>query len=213
VPYWLLQDAAPSYARTDFVLINVAHEGCDGAVDEPIARGVRGQQLRREEMCPAWPDEYPSVVENPAQPVDIALLMVGEAPAMSHLIDGRWVHPCEDMSWYTWDVGSRIDYLQQHVSTVVVALPSWLGNRRSFYFPGDHEKRFGCVRDQLFLTAAGHGARTIDLAGVLCPDGPESACSVLREHDGMHVDPEDAPLVLSWILDQLPRQVAQTHAS
>jgi len=203
VPAWLLQDAAPTYARTDFVIINVAHEGCDGAPGEPLARGARGEPLERRRECLAWFDEYPFFVENPAQPVDIALLMLGESPVLSHLIDGRWVHPCEDMTWYTTDIAARIDYLTPRVSRVVLALPSWLGNRSSYYFPADHDLRFGCVRDRLLETAVAHGATTIDLATLLCPAGADGDCPDLRERDGMHVDPEDAPMVLNWVLDQL----------
>jgi hypothetical protein len=213
VPAWLLQDAAPTYARTDFVIINVAHEGCDGAPGEPLARGARGERLERRQECLAWFDEYPFFVENPAQPVDVALLMLGESPVLSHLIDGRWVHPCEDMTWYTTDIAARIDYLTSRVSRVVLALPSWLGSRSSYYFPADHDLRFGCVRDRLFETAVAHGATTIDLATVLCPAGADGDCPDLRERDGMHVDPEDAPMVLNWILDQLAQPAARMGAS
>jgi hypothetical protein len=203
VPAWLLNDAAPTYARTDFVIVNAAHEGCDGAVSEPMARGARGERLQRKESCPKWPDEYPTVVENSAAPVDIALVMLGEAPMLSHMLDGQWVDPCTDMQWYSSDFRARLDYLNLHVPRVVVALPAWGGDTNNWYFPSDHEDRFACVRDQLGQVALGAGATTIDLADVLCPTGRDTSCPPLRELDGMHVDPEDAPVVLDWILDHL----------
>ncbi|MEY2458934.1 MAG: hypothetical protein QOG30_764, partial [Acidimicrobiaceae bacterium] len=204
VPDWLLRDAAPSYRRSDFVVVNDAHEGCDGAVDEPMAQGAHGEELQRGPQCQAWPDSYPALVADPGHAVDIALLIVGQAPVLSHLIDGRWVHPCEDMQWYSSDVTARIQFLKQHVPSVFVVLPSWADNSISLYVPSDHEARYACVRDQLELVARQSGVPTIDLADVLCPGGPEHVCLDYRQRDGLHVDPNRASLVLNWMLDQLP---------
>ena len=45
---------------------------------------------------------------------------------------------------------------------------------------------------------------TIDLADELCPQGPVARCNDDREADGLHIDPEDAPAVLEWLLERLP---------
>jgi peptidoglycan/LPS O-acetylase OafA/YrhL len=204
VPDWLLRDAASAYKRTDFIVVNEAHEGCDGDPTEPMAQGARGEKLQRGPTCRAWSDLYPAVVENSLQRVDIALLMLGQAPVLSHFIDGQWVHPCDDMRWYSDDVEARIVYMKQHVRTVVLALPSWADDSIRLYLPADHETRYGCVRDRLREVALRTGVQTIDLADVLCPSGPTQDCPHYRQRDGMHVDPERAPMVLDWILDQLP---------
>jgi hypothetical protein len=204
IPDWLVRDAAPGYTRTDFIVVNDAHEGCDGAINEPMAQGAHGEELQRGPQCQAWPDAYPALVENPAQPVDVAMLMIGQAPVLSHLIGDQWVHPCEDMQWYSSDVEARIHFLKQHVPSVVVVLPSWADNSISWYLPSDHEARYACVRDHLREVAAGAGVTTIDLADILCPEGPDGDCPGYRHRDGMHVDPERASMVLDWMLDQLP---------
>jgi peptidoglycan/LPS O-acetylase OafA/YrhL len=213
VPDWLLRDAAPSYKRTDFVVLNDAHEGCDGAINEPMAQGAHGEELQRESKCQAWPDAYPALVENSAQPVDIALLIIGQAPVLSHFIGGQWVHPCADMQWYSSDVAARIDFLKQHVPSVVVVLPSWADNSIALYVPSDHEARYACVRDQLREVAHRAGVTTIDLADVLCPSGPDHDCLDYRRRDGLHVDPERALMVLDWMLDQLPGAASTSRLS
>ncbi|MEY2450431.1 MAG: hypothetical protein QOD92_5, partial [Acidimicrobiaceae bacterium] len=204
VPDWLLRDAAPKFNRTDFVVLNEAHEGCDGAIDEPLAQGANGDELRRGPQCQPWPKSYPAVVENPWQPVDVALLVIGQAPLLDHMIDGQWVHPCVDMQWYSSDVAARIEYLTKHVGTVEVVLPSWADDSIALYLPADHETRYSCVRDQLLQVAERAGVMTLDLADILCPSGPARNCPGYRHRDGLHVDPDRAPMVLDWMLDQLP---------
>ena len=193
-------------------MINAAHEGCDGSANEPLAQAASGEVLVRAVNCTPWPAAYPAVVESLSQSVDIALLVIGQDPALSHMLNGQWVDPCTDMQWYASDVAARIEYLKQHVHSVVIALPAWGGNRSLWFLPPDHEARYTCVRDQLRQTALATGATTIDLADVLCPAGPDGTCPDLRERDGMHVDPEDAPMVFGWILDQLRPHAAAGSA-
>src|SRR5260221_11601728 len=107
------------------------------------------------------------------------------------------------MRWYTSDVEARIAFLKQHVPTVLIALPAWGGDRTSWFLPDDHESRYGCVRDQLLAVARQSGITTIDMTSVLCPAGSGGECPAYRERDGLHVDPEDAAMVLDWLLDQI----------
>lgn len=131
------------------------------------------------------------------------MLVLGQAVVIDRLIGDQWVQPCGDMAWYRDDIAKRIAYLDAHVGGVVLALPAWGGPLSTFFVPDDHIAREGCVRDQLQTTARAAGASVVDLADVLCPDGPANSCPPLRELDGLHVDPEDAPAVLDWLLDNV----------
>ena len=200
---WLLRDASPSFARSDVTLIDAAVQGCDGAADIPDARGRGGQLLPLPGDCRPWPVAYPEVVENEALPVDTAVLVIGNAPIVDRNVDGRWISPCEDMTWYEADVAARVEYLRPHVGEVVLALPSWGGEKASFLSTDDHLERMACIRRRLTALTDRLGVAAVDLASVLCPAGPTGACSDLREADGTHVDPEDAPFVLGWLLDEV----------
>ena len=83
----------------------------------------------------------------------------------------------------------------------MLALPAWGGPLSTWFVPDDHLAREGCVRDELRAAASNAAAPVVDLADVLCPEGPAGACPPLREGDGLHVDAEDAPMVLDWLLD------------
>jgi len=200
---WLLRDAAPTFARTDVTLVDVAIEGCDGAAGIPKARGRAGQILPVPDDCKEWSQSYPAAVENDALPIDIAVLVVGYAPMVDHEVDGRWSGPCDTIAWYVDDIGARVAYLRAHVDRVVLALPSWGGKKASFLSTDDHLHRMGCVRDALSAYAARSHVEVVDLAELLCPAGPDGECSPLRERDGTHVDPDDAPMVLEWLLDRV----------
>jgi peptidoglycan/LPS O-acetylase OafA/YrhL len=202
---WLLRDAAPTFARTDVTLVDAAMEACDAAVDLPDARGRVGQILRPPADCKDWKTSYPPVVENASLPVDIAVLVIGNAPILDRHVNGRWVGPCDDMSWYTADVEARIAYLRTRVGDVVLAVPSWGGKKASFLSTDDHLARMGCIRAQLTAMVTRLSIDTVDLAEVLCPAGPDGTCSELRDNDGTHVDPPDAPFVLDWLLDSVLR--------
>ena len=198
---WLLRDAAPRFARTDITLVDAAVEGCDAAVHIPEARGRAGQVLPLPGDCKEWPSAYPAVVEDPELTVDVAVLVLGNAPIVDRLVNGHWVGPCDDMTWYVDDLAARVSYLRSHVGGVVLALPSWGGRKAAFLATDDHLVRSGCIRAQLGALADRMQVDTIDLADVLCPAGPAGTCSDLRENDGTHVDPPDAPAVLDWMLD------------
>ena len=45
------------------------------------------------------------------------------------------------------------------------------------------------------------GATVVDFGAYLCPTGA-SSCNAWRSKDGMHVDPERAATVVSWLLAQ-----------
>jgi hypothetical protein len=201
---WLLRDAAKSYTRTDFTVVNGAHEACDGAINLPLSRDRRGKKLQPPADCQQWPQSYPPIVENPAQPIDTAVLVLGQAPYPDHLFGDQRLGPCDTMGWYTADVTQRIAYLRQHVSQVVLALPSWSGARVTFMMPDDHRARMACIRRALQDMATTAQIPVVDLASLLCPAGPAGECAPYTSDDGVHVNPKDAPLVLNWLLDSLP---------
>jgi hypothetical protein len=204
VPDWLVKDAAPSFTRTDMVVIDAAHEACDGMMNEPPARGRHGEHFVTPASCQAWPVQYPPVVENPSAPVDVALLVVGQAPMVDRFIDGRWIGPCEGTQWYMSDVAARLTYLRAHTAQVVLVLPAWGGDLITWFLPDDHAARYACVRKDMRDLARRMNVPTIDLADELCPNGPVEPCNDDRENDGLHIDPEDAPAVLDWLLGRLP---------
>jgi peptidoglycan/LPS O-acetylase OafA/YrhL len=204
VPDWLLRDAASTYVRTDFTVANGAHEACDGAVNLPVARDRRGKKLYPPSDCQEWPQSYAPIVEDPAHPVDVAILMIGQAPYMDRLVNDQWIGPCDSMNWYTDDVSARIAYLRQHVHQVVLALPSWSGSKVTYSVPDDHRARMACIRNALLNLATTAQVPAIDLASVLCPGGPDGDCAPYTSDDGVHVNANDAPLVLNWVLDSLP---------
>jgi hypothetical protein len=201
---WLLRDSAFTFSRTDMTLIDAAVEGCDAAIDIPEARGRIGQILPLPADCKEWIDAYPAVVENDALPVDVAVLMVGNAPIVDRFVHGRWIGPCDDLSWYITDLAQRVTYLRQHVDEVVFVLPSWGGRKAAFLSTDDHLARSACIRSAMLDLAGRLDVDTVDLADELCPAGPEGECTDLRERDGTHVDPDDAPTVLGWLLDRIP---------
>jgi hypothetical protein len=204
VPDWLVKDAAPSFTRTDMVVIDAAHEACDGMMNEPPARGRHGENFVSPAACQAWPEQYPPVVENPSAPVDVALLVVGQAPMVDRFIDGRWIGPCEGTQWYMSDVAARLTYVWAQTAQVVLVLPAWGGDLITWFLPDDHAARYACVRRDMRDLARSMNVPTIDLADELCPQGPVEPCNNDRENDGLHIDPEDAPAVLDWLLGRLP---------
>ena len=200
---WLLRDAAATFARADVTLIDAAIEGCDGAAGIPHGRGRNDVALPLPSDCREWSESYVDVVEDDARPVDVAVLMVGYAPMVDRQVGGSWVGPCDALSWYVDDVGARVAYLRAHVDRVVLAMPAWGGGKASFLSSDDHLARMACVRSGLAALAARSAIETVDLAEVLCPAGPEQRCASLRDGDGVHVDREDAPTVLEWLLDHV----------
>lgn len=200
---WLVRDAAPTFARTDITLVDAAIEGCDGARSVPAGRGRSGQILPLPNDCAEWSESYARAIEHGAVPVDVAVLMVGYAPMVDRQVGGRWVGPCDTLSWYADDVVARVAYLRDHVDRVVLAVPSWGGRKASFFSTDDHLDRMTCIRTSLLELAARTNLATVDLAELLCPAGPHGECSALREADGAHVDADDAPAVLEWLLDRV----------
>jgi peptidoglycan/LPS O-acetylase OafA/YrhL len=200
---WLLHDAAPTFARTDVTLVDAAIEGCDGAVRIPTARGNAGQILPQPADCGDWTTTYPPAAANPALHVDRAVLVIGQAPMLDRLVDGRWVTACDDMAWYVRDVAARVAYLRPKVGEVVLVMPSWGGEAASFLGGKDHLRHMGCIRAQLQAMADRIHLRTVDLAQLLCPAGPDGPCADLRRADGVHVDHDKAPAVLDWLLDRV----------
>ena len=192
-----------SFARTDVTLVDAAVAPFDGVAGMPPGIGRNAVALPMPADCDEWYESYATVVEDGALPVDVAVLLLGYAPLVDRQVAGRWIGPCETLSWYIDDLGARVAYLRAHVDRVVLAVPSWGGSKASFLSSEDHLTRMGCIRAGLTAYATRADLDTVDLATLLCPSGPQGQCDQLREHDGVHVDPDDAPMVLEWLLDHV----------
>jgi hypothetical protein len=130
------------------------------------------------------------------------VVSIGGGAFLDHELPSGWTGPCEDMQWYVDDAETRLRYAQRHAGEAVVLLPSWLGQRATFLLPDDHPERATCIREQITAVAERVGAPIIDLAEVLCPEGPAGECSIFRQLDGVHVDPDHASELLAWLLDR-----------
>ncbi len=206
VPAWLVRDGAASFHRTDVVLVNGAREACDAMIHTPVSRDRVGAELRPPPDCEEWDTWYPKVLDRIAAGAghtpEIAVLVLGQAPVLDHLVNGNWVHPCDDLSWYLDDVARRVDYLRGRGLQVVFALPARLGSRSQFMVPDDYARRMGCIRTALIDFVDQEHLPSIDLDRVLCP---ANDCEALRTHDGVHVDPARAGDVLQWLVNQVLR--------
>ncbi len=83
-------------------------------------------------------------------------------------------------------------------------LPAWADDKSAWIYPPDHRQRMDCVRAVLQQSATDHQATVVDFASYVCPTGPTS-CLPLRQRDGMHLDPQNAPSALRWIIDRALR--------
>ena len=204
VPAWLLRDAASSFDRSDVIILNGAKEACDGMVDLPVGRDRRGTELRPPDDCFDWTVSYPQTLAN-ADETPLALLVLGQAPVVDHLIDGEWQGPCDSIDWYLDDLDQRVEFLRGEGVRPILAIPARYGERVAFMVEDDHRERMGCVRSAMLGFALRHDVAHIDLDQVLCPNND---CDARRDADGIHVDPEFAPLVLDEILDDVLTLVA-----
>jgi len=204
VPAWLLRDAASSFDRSDVIILNGAKEACDGMVDLPVGRDRRGTELRPPDDCFDWTVSYPQTLAN-ADETAVALLVLGQAPVVDHLIDGEWQGPCDSIDWYLDDLDQRVEFLRGEGVRPILAIPARYGERVAFMVEDDHRERMGCVRSAMLGFALRHDVAHIDLDQVLCPNND---CDARRDADGIHVDPEFAPLVLDEILDDVLTLVA-----
>jgi len=199
VPAWLLRDAAPTFDRTDVAIANGAIPACDGTADLPPGRDRRGDEMRVPDDCVEWPVGHPATFASTVEPVDVGLLVLGQVPMADRLVDGEWREPCEGIEWYLSDIGDRVTDLRERGAEAVVALPARPGDGSGFFYPGDVDARSLCVRSQMEAYLQANDITTIDLDDVLCADDD---CNRLRTVDGVHVDPEYAPEVLEWLLDE-----------
>jgi hypothetical protein len=91
-----------------------------------------------------------------------------------------------------------VEFLRGEGVRPILAIPARYGQRASFMVEDDHGERVGCVRSAMLGFASRIGLEHIDLDPLLCPDDD---CDTLRQADGIHVDPEHAPLILDELLD------------
>jgi peptidoglycan/LPS O-acetylase OafA/YrhL len=199
VPAWLLRDAAPSYDRQDVEIANGSAEACDGMVDLPTGRDRHFSEWSLPDDCAEWTFTYPATLAATPNTPTIGVLVLGQAPTADRFVDGEWLHPCDSIDWYLADVANRVDYLRNEGLTVVFALPARPGTGATYVLPDDVDARFACVRDTLTPFLESLDVAIVDLDNVLCP---ADDCDRIRTIDGVHVDPEFAPEVLDWLLDE-----------
>ena len=199
VPAWLLRDAASSFDRSDVVILNGAKEACDGMVNLPAGRDRRGTELRPPDDCLDWTVTYPQTLANAGETAG-ALLVVGQAPVVDHRIDGEWQGPCDSIDWYLDDLNQRVEFLRGEGVQPILAIPARYGERAAFMVEDDHLERMTCIRSAMFEFALRNDVEHLELDPLLCPDDD---CDARRSADGIHVDPEFAPLVLDELLDDV----------
>jgi peptidoglycan/LPS O-acetylase OafA/YrhL len=197
VPAWLLRDAAASFMRTDVTVLNGAGEACDGMVALPVGRDRRGQELYPPDTCLDWTKTYPATLANAAR-TDLGLLVLGQAPVIDRLVDGKWRGPCDGIEWYLDDVARRVEFLRDNDVQPVLALPARFGRHATFMLTDDHPERIECVRTAMRDFGDVESIDIIDLDPLLCIDDD---CDARRSADGVHVDPHLAPTVLDELLD------------
>jgi len=197
LPAWLLRDAAPSFERTDVEIANGSAPACDGMVDLPP--GVGRVEWTVPDDCAEWTVSYPATLAATPNTPTIAVLVLGVAPTADRFVDGEWTHPCDSIDWYLADIADRIEFLRGEGLTVVFALPARPVTGATYFLPDDADARFACVRAALIPFLDSHDVAIVDLDTILCPGDD---CDRLRTIDGLHVDPEFAPAVLDWLLDE-----------
>ncbi len=201
VPSWIIRDGGSGLDPTKVALIDGTLESCDGARGNPVARSRTGALVPTPEGCTGWPSQYPQFFERAD---DVAVLMIGGHAVLDRDIGGQFRGPCDPFaaSWYQNDVEERLLFLDQYAQHVVLVLPTWADDLSEWIYPSDHLGRMDCVRAALKGAAETEGADTIDFGSYVCPDGP-GACRPLRTRDGMHLDADQAPAALTWLVDQV----------
>lgn len=205
LPNWLLRDGGWTLDPADVLVVDATSEGCDGAEGAPVGRAGTGVVVTLPETCTGWRTQYPPVVED--HQVDVALLAVGTGAVLDRRLEGEFAGPCTDVArnWYRTDVAARLRYLADHVGQIVLVLPAWSEEWSGWVNPPDHRERTDCVRATLLAAVeeatASPEVVVVDLTAHLCADGA-AACQPVRERDGVHIDPDDAPSVLGWMIDQ-----------
>ena len=204
LPNWLLRDAGWTLDPAEVLVVDGTSEGCDGAEGAPVGRAGAGVVVTLPDTCTGWRTQYPPVVEG--RHVDVAVLAIGTGAVLDRRLDGEFVGPCSDVArdWYRSDVVERLGYLTDRVGQIVLVLPAWSEDWSGWVNPPDHRERTDCVRATL-EAAAGEadvspGVVVVDLGAHLCPTGPQG-CDPVRETDGVHIDPDQAPAVLGWLLE------------
>ena len=207
IPNWMIRDGAHALDPEVVGLVDGSGEGCDGAEGSPTGRAGSGVVVTVPPSCTGWSTQYPPVFE--ARTVDVAVLMIGSGAILDRELNGEFHGPCSDVAadWYRADVAARLDYLAERAARVVLVLPAWSEDWSRWVNPPDHRDRTDCVRETLRGAVDEHAAtgtgtvEVLDLGEHLCPEGP-GECRPVRESDGVHIDPEVAPEILQWVVDQ-----------
>lgn len=201
VPNWAIRDGQAGIDQATYTFIDGTLAACEGTADNPPARSRSGAVVSTPAACDqGWPGLYPPKLGIRA---DVAIVMAGNHAMLDHQLDGTWRHPCHSpfRTWYQADLEARLAYLKGKAAKVVIVLPAWPGSNSGWIMPDDRAKRADCVRSHTRAAATAKGVTVVDLGTYLCPTGAAS-CNTWRSKDGVHIDPERAASVMSWLLAQ-----------
>lgn len=209
---FLVRDAvAAGWSHPGIEVVNGARGSCDGMPNLPLLRArdlwSRSVVLRPPADCRPWPETYlaPLLAAGRA---DAAVLMVGQAPIVDALVDGRWRHPCDGIDWYLEDLAHRVELIRALSVVPVLALPAPPGPNSRFMYQDDYVRRSTCVRDALRGAAGRWRVPTYDLADAFCPGGRVDPCAATVQ-DGIHVGPQWAAPALGRLVVRVRGIVGQ----
>jgi peptidoglycan/LPS O-acetylase OafA/YrhL len=146
----------------------------------------------------------------------MVLIFDGWPGAGERKVVGTWRHPCDPAfdSAYAADLTEHLHGFSALGATVaIIAVPPPLTADLKTDVSRDErtelgvlfEQRLACLNGVRSKVARETGARILDLAGWLCPDGTcrrEDEGSVLRP-DGVHFEREGAHVAARWLLTEL----------
>jgi peptidoglycan/LPS O-acetylase OafA/YrhL len=161
-------------------------------------------------VCAQWKAEWADAVEI-VQP-DVSVVMIGPWEVMDHRIDGvdvRFPSP----EW-TEAVRAGIDDATELAGSsgapvALLSLPCMQPSGDEGTTARSDPARVAAFNELLADVAAERGAEVLGLGSLLCPAGEpiESTTGTRLRYDGVHLTPDGAALVWTWLLPRLDELV------
>lgn len=182
---------------------NAANLGCGISARDIV---VHGDRVARAERCAPVLAELGQQVDD--ADADVVAVLAGVWESADQITDDGVV-PFGDPRWaelIRTDFLAAVQPLAVDHQVVVLTTPCFApGAQRDEYATEDLDARIAAVNEVFEEAAAELGARVVDLAAHLCPDGrPRSEIDgyVVRP-DGVHFDEVGARVVWPWLAEQL----------
>jgi peptidoglycan/LPS O-acetylase OafA/YrhL len=160
--------------------------------------------------CDNWRAEWAEAVDV-VQP-DVAIVMIGPWEVMDHRIDGVDVrYPSPE-----WTDAVRTGIAEavglaggSNAPVALLTLPCMQPNGDDGTTARSDPARVATFNELLRGVAVERGAAVLELGAVLCPDGEpiESTTGTRVRFDGVHLTPEGADLVWTWLLPRVDQLV------